>query len=193
MSDSVTLWAVACQALLSMGFSRQESWNGLPFPSPRKPCHTLMLTWQLFLLKCTDEGSHLCNFEYCSNRIIICNQLDFTRRALQQNSQTFPLFLQQFSILSSQYFLLKSLIELLTIWIFFYSRRYIETFSDFSTDLFTQAVVQLKSLILPYSHLLHRQILLYIFLFQFTKNCRNNLYHIPNLFKINLRVYWELK
>ena len=25
---------VACQAPLSMGFSRQESWSGLPFPSP---------------------------------------------------------------------------------------------------------------------------------------------------------------
>ena len=25
---------VACQAPLSMGFSRQESWRGLPFPSP---------------------------------------------------------------------------------------------------------------------------------------------------------------
>ena len=30
----VTPWTVACQALLSMGFSRQEYWSGLPFPSP---------------------------------------------------------------------------------------------------------------------------------------------------------------
>ena len=30
-----TLWTVAHQALLSMGFPRQEYWNGLPFPSPR--------------------------------------------------------------------------------------------------------------------------------------------------------------
>ena len=30
-----TPWTVAHQAPLSMGFSRQESWNGLPFPSPR--------------------------------------------------------------------------------------------------------------------------------------------------------------
>ena len=29
-----TLWTVALQALLSMGFSRQEHWSGLPFPSP---------------------------------------------------------------------------------------------------------------------------------------------------------------
>ena len=28
-----TLWTV-CQAPLSMGFSRQEYWNCLPFPSP---------------------------------------------------------------------------------------------------------------------------------------------------------------
>ena len=30
----VTLWTVAPQAPLSMGFSRQEYWSGLPFPSP---------------------------------------------------------------------------------------------------------------------------------------------------------------
>ena len=29
-----TPWSVACQAPLSVGFSRQEYWNGLPFPSP---------------------------------------------------------------------------------------------------------------------------------------------------------------
>ena len=43
MSDSVqpygqqpcaTLWTAAPQAPLSMGFSRQEYWSGLPFPSP---------------------------------------------------------------------------------------------------------------------------------------------------------------
>ena len=31
----VTPWAVAHQAPLSTGFSRQEYWSGLPFPSPR--------------------------------------------------------------------------------------------------------------------------------------------------------------
>ena len=35
MSDSfVTPWTVACQAFLSVGFSRQEYWSGLPFPPP---------------------------------------------------------------------------------------------------------------------------------------------------------------
>ena len=31
----VTLWTVAQQAPLSMGFSRQEYWSGLPCPPPR--------------------------------------------------------------------------------------------------------------------------------------------------------------
>ena len=36
MSNSFeTPWTVACLAHLSMGFPRQEYWNGLPFPSPR--------------------------------------------------------------------------------------------------------------------------------------------------------------
>ena len=30
----VTPWTVACQAPLSMGFSKQEYWSGLPFPPP---------------------------------------------------------------------------------------------------------------------------------------------------------------
>ena len=30
----VTLWTVACQAPLSMGFSRQEYWSGLPCSLP---------------------------------------------------------------------------------------------------------------------------------------------------------------
>ena len=34
MSDSVTLWTVVHQSHLSMGFSSQEHWNGLPCPPP---------------------------------------------------------------------------------------------------------------------------------------------------------------
>ena len=30
----VTLWTIAHQAPLSVGFSRQENWSGLPFSSP---------------------------------------------------------------------------------------------------------------------------------------------------------------
>ena len=35
---SATLWTMACQALLSKGFSRQEYWSGLLFPSQNLPC-----------------------------------------------------------------------------------------------------------------------------------------------------------
>ena len=34
LSDSATSWTVAHQASPSMGFSRQEYWSRLPFPSP---------------------------------------------------------------------------------------------------------------------------------------------------------------
>ena len=35
MSESfATLWTVVCQGPLSMGFSRQEQWSGLPWPPP---------------------------------------------------------------------------------------------------------------------------------------------------------------
>ena len=29
-----TPWTTACQAPLSVGFPKQEHWNGLPFPTP---------------------------------------------------------------------------------------------------------------------------------------------------------------
>ena len=31
---SANPWTMACQASLSIGFSRQEHWSGLSFPSP---------------------------------------------------------------------------------------------------------------------------------------------------------------
>ena len=49
----MTPWTVASQALLSIGFSRQEYWSGLPFPSPGdlpesgiKPTSLCLLHWQ---------------------------------------------------------------------------------------------------------------------------------------------------
>ena len=39
-----TPWNVACQAPLSMGFSRQESWSGLPFPSLNKDFKEIQYT-----------------------------------------------------------------------------------------------------------------------------------------------------
>ena len=34
LSDSASPWTLACQDPLAMGFSRQEYWSGLSFPSP---------------------------------------------------------------------------------------------------------------------------------------------------------------
>ena len=39
MSDSVTPWTAAYQALPSLGFSRQEYWSGVPFPLLRDLLH----------------------------------------------------------------------------------------------------------------------------------------------------------
>ena len=33
-NSSATLQTIACQVPLSVGFSRQKYWSGLPFPSP---------------------------------------------------------------------------------------------------------------------------------------------------------------
>ena len=51
-----TPWTVDCQAPLSMGFSRQEYWSGLPFPSPEdlpdpgiKPVSLMSPAWWIFL------------------------------------------------------------------------------------------------------------------------------------------------
>ena len=39
---------VACQAPLTMGFSRQEYWSGLPFPSLLFAIHISFLGWSIF-------------------------------------------------------------------------------------------------------------------------------------------------
>ena len=43
-----TPWIVAHQAPPSMGFSRQEYWSGLPFPSPKHLCKVILYTRKLF-------------------------------------------------------------------------------------------------------------------------------------------------
>ena len=44
-----TLWTAASQAPLSMGFSRQEYWSGVPLPSPFE-CSTQCLLGVPFML-----------------------------------------------------------------------------------------------------------------------------------------------
>ena len=48
----VTLWTVARQAPLSMGFFRQEYWSGLPLPLPGKSSWCRDRTWVSFI-SCT--------------------------------------------------------------------------------------------------------------------------------------------
>ena len=58
-----TLWTVVCQAPLSMAFSRQEYWIGLPCPPPGdlpypgiKPCLFHFLHWQAGSLPLVPPG-----------------------------------------------------------------------------------------------------------------------------------------
>ena len=59
----VTPWAVACQAPLPMGFSRQEYWNGLLFFSPGnflvQGSSLHLLLWQVDSLPLSHQGSPL--------------------------------------------------------------------------------------------------------------------------------------
>ena len=59
----LTLWTIACQAPLSMGFSRQEYWSGLPCPPPGiflmqglNPCLLRLLHWQAGSLPLAPPG-----------------------------------------------------------------------------------------------------------------------------------------
>ena len=59
----VTSWTVARQAPLSMGFSRQELWSGLPFPSPgvfpTQGLNPRLLPWQADSLASAPPGKPL--------------------------------------------------------------------------------------------------------------------------------------
>ena len=62
-----TLWTVARQAPLSMGFPRQEYWSALPLPSPRdlpKPgIEPMSPTWQADSLALSHLESPCSNIE----------------------------------------------------------------------------------------------------------------------------------
>ena len=65
MSDSATPWTVGRQAPLSMGFSRQEYWSGLPclppgiFPTQGSKPHLLsLLHWQAGSLPVVPPGKY---------------------------------------------------------------------------------------------------------------------------------------
>ena len=70
-----TLWAAARQAPPPMGFSRQEYWSGLPFPSPGDlpdpgitPGSHVYLHWQASSLPLVPPGNLVTTFQYCNTR-----------------------------------------------------------------------------------------------------------------------------
>ena len=89
MSDSVTLWTVAFQASLSMGFSRQEYWSGLPFPSLRlySPFNLSLYETKPFTAFCTV----LCVKEIVMNVLISQINLVELRLKVVSHSQLFYL------------------------------------------------------------------------------------------------------
>ena len=59
-------WTVAYQTPLSMGFSRQEYWSGLPFPTPgkidfRKSCHMKNYIYDTKTVKYGKEDDNRCS------------------------------------------------------------------------------------------------------------------------------------
>ena len=71
---SATLWTVALQASLFVGFSRQEYWSGLPCPSPGNlPNPGLnssllsLLHWQAGFLPLVPSGKPKAQFTYLQN------------------------------------------------------------------------------------------------------------------------------
>ena len=63
-----TPWTVAHQAPLSIGFSRQEFWSGLPFPSPGDLPHpeteSVSPAWQADSLPLSHQGSRVCRLHH---------------------------------------------------------------------------------------------------------------------------------
>ena len=72
VSNSAISWTVACQAFLSMGFSRQEYWSRLPFPTPRdlpnlgfKPKSLASPAWRQVLYHCATLEAPSCDIGVC--------------------------------------------------------------------------------------------------------------------------------
>ena len=80
----VTPWTVARQAPLSMGFSRQEYWRGLPFSSPRDLADpgiktashmSSALTDGFFTTSATWEAQHSQINKYFKKKMVLWSQM----------------------------------------------------------------------------------------------------------------------
>ena len=108
MSDSVTLWTVACHVPLSLGFTKQDYWNGLPFPPLRdlpnpvfKPAYPVSAALQadrfFFCLFLIYFSWRLITLQHCS---CFCHTLiDSLSAVLQQLKKNIysKVFIYQFS------------------------------------------------------------------------------------------------
>ena len=65
-----TLWTVVYQAPLSMGFSKQEYWSGLPFPSPEDLPDPGIEPWSPTLQ--AEWCALYQNLSFCSIRKCVC-------------------------------------------------------------------------------------------------------------------------
>ena len=79
MSDSATLWTIAHQTPLSMGFSRQEYWSGLPCPPPGnlpdpviKPTSLCLLYRQVCSLPLAPPGNPMYTCVYVRIGVHVC-------------------------------------------------------------------------------------------------------------------------
>ena len=68
-------WTVAHQAPLSMEFSRQEYWNGLPFPSSINTSGTIQLHYFL------EQLFHLSESEVAQSCLTLCDPIDGSLRS----------------------------------------------------------------------------------------------------------------
>ena len=106
----VTPRTVALQTLLSVGFSRQEYWSGLPFPSPggfpdpeTEPVSGRLLHWQVGSLPLAPPGeptnsvdSNVPRFWHClSLHYYTCWSILYLHRLFQYPPNCFPCFLPE--------------------------------------------------------------------------------------------------
>ena len=96
----MTPWTASHQAPLSMGFSRQEYWYGLPFPSPRDPPNPRNKLWspalQTDYLPSEPPEKPLL---YCNRFIILFTQVIYK----EKNKENFNLtaqYLEKYSRVS---------------------------------------------------------------------------------------------
>ena len=69
-----TLWTAAHQAPLSTGFSRQEYWSGLPFPSPAKNIISLILVLIIWWCPCVESSLVLLEEGVCYDQCVLLAQ-----------------------------------------------------------------------------------------------------------------------